>query len=102
MLRAMADRGQLTRDGNDRSAAIGGGISRGLVGLLAVASGATVANMYYSQPLLHTLGRAFHVSNATAGLLFTISRSASCSALRSWSRWEISTSGAVSSRRRCW
>ena len=74
MLRAMADRGQPTRDENDRSAAIGGGISSGLVGLLAVASGATVANMYYSQPLLHTLGRAFHVSNTTAGLLFTISQ----------------------------
>ena len=73
MLRAMADRGQLTRDGNDRSAAIGGGIGRGLVGCCwRSRAGATVANMYYSQPLLHTLGRAFHVSNATAGLMFTI------------------------------
>jgi predicted MFS family arabinose efflux permease len=74
MLRAMADRGQPTPDGNDRSAAIGGGISPGLVGLLAVACGATVANLYYAQPLLHTLGRAFHASNTAAGLLFTISQ----------------------------
>jgi predicted MFS family arabinose efflux permease len=30
--------------------------------------------MYYSQPLLHTLGRAFHVSTGTSGLLVTISQ----------------------------
>jgi predicted MFS family arabinose efflux permease len=50
------------------------GISRGLVLMLAGATGATVANMYYSQPLLHTLGRAFHVSTGTSGLLVTISQ----------------------------
>lgn len=50
------------------------GISRGLVVLLAVATGMAVANMYYAQPLLHTLGGAFHVSNGTAGLLVTISQ----------------------------
>lgn len=50
------------------------GISRRLVLMLAGATGATVANMYYSQPLLHTLGRAFHVSTGTSGLLVTISQ----------------------------
>ena len=33
--------------------------------------GAAAANLYYAQPLLHTLGGAFHVSNGTAGLLVT-------------------------------
>lgn len=40
--------------------------------LLALACGASVANMYYAQPLLHTLALAFHVSNGTSGLLVTI------------------------------
>lgn len=42
--------------------------------LLAVACGAAVANMYYSQPLLHTLAGAFGVSNGTAGLLVTVTQ----------------------------
>ncbi|HEX3803938.1 MAG TPA: MFS transporter [Solirubrobacteraceae bacterium] len=50
----------------------GAGISRGLVILLAFTTGAAVANMYYAQPLLHTLGHAFHVGTATTGLLVTI------------------------------
>ncbi len=48
------------------------GISPALVGLLAIACGASVANMYYAQPLLHTLGRAFQISTGTAGLLVTV------------------------------
>ncbi len=42
--------------------------------LLAVTCGAAVANLYYAQPLLHTLARDFDVSNATAGLLVTVSQ----------------------------
>ena len=42
--------------------------------LLAVACGATVANLYYAQPLLNTLAHAFSVSQGTAGLLITISQ----------------------------
>lgn len=45
-----------------------------MVLLLAVACGASVANLYYAQPLLHTLGHAFHVSNGTAGLLVTVTQ----------------------------
>jgi predicted MFS family arabinose efflux permease len=48
------------------------GISRRLVMLLAFTTGAAVANMYYAQPLLHTLGHAFAVGTATTGLLVTI------------------------------
>ena len=50
------------------------GISRRLVLLMAVACGASVANLYYAQPLLHTLGRAFGVSEGTAGLLVTVTQ----------------------------
>jgi predicted MFS family arabinose efflux permease len=57
-----------------REAQLGGGISRGLVLLLATGCGTAAANLYYAQPLLHTLGRALHVSDATAGLLITISQ----------------------------
>ncbi len=42
--------------------------------LLAVSSGAAAANLYYAQPLLHTLSGSLHVSNGTAGLLITISQ----------------------------
>jgi predicted MFS family arabinose efflux permease len=55
-------------------AELGGGVSRGLVLLLALACGAAAANLYYAQPLLHTLSGAFGVSDATAGLLITISQ----------------------------
>jgi predicted MFS family arabinose efflux permease len=47
------------------------GLSSRLVVLLAVACGATVANLYYAQPLLDTIARALNVSPGTAGLLVT-------------------------------
>ena len=50
------------------------GISRPLVLLLAVICGAAVANLYYAQPLLHTIARAFAVSQSEAGLLVTVSQ----------------------------
>jgi predicted MFS family arabinose efflux permease len=49
-------------------------VSRRLVTLLAITAGAAAANLYYAQPLLHTLARAFSVSNGTAGLLVTIAQ----------------------------
>jgi predicted MFS family arabinose efflux permease len=42
--------------------------------LLAVACGAAAANLYYTQPLLHTLAVYFGVSNGVAGLLVTVSQ----------------------------
>jgi predicted MFS family arabinose efflux permease len=44
-------------------------LPRGLVALLALFCGAAVANLYYAQPLLSRIAAAFHVSDATAGLL---------------------------------
>ncbi|WP_189308898.1 MFS transporter [Streptomyces brasiliensis] len=45
-----------------------------LVALFAVASGMTVANLYYAQPLLSSLSVVFHVSAATAGTLITFTQ----------------------------
>ena len=50
------------------------GISRRLILLLAVACGAAVANLYYVQPLLNLVVRAFGVSDSTAGLLVSVSQ----------------------------
>ena len=55
-------------------AVLGAGLSRRMVMLLAIACGATVANMYYAQPLLDTLSHAFSISAGTAGLLITITQ----------------------------
>lgn len=49
-------------------------IGRGRTLLLAVLCGAAVANIYYAQPLLHTIGEAFGVGDGTAGLLVTASQ----------------------------
>jgi predicted MFS family arabinose efflux permease len=49
-------------------------LPRRLVALLAVTAGASVANLYYVQPLLNVLGDALGVSEATAGLLVTCSQ----------------------------
>lgn len=38
---------------------------------MAVASGVAVANLYYAQPLLHTLGQSFGTSEGTTGLIVT-------------------------------
>ncbi|MBB6731081.1 MFS transporter [Cohnella zeiphila] len=47
------------------------GLSRGLLLLMAFASGATVANLYYNQPLLADIGRSFGVGPDAAGLIST-------------------------------
>lgn len=52
----------------------GGGISRRLTLVLAAAGGLTAANLYYAQPLLHTIGAEFGTSEGTTGLLVTASQ----------------------------
>ncbi|MFJ8440852.1 MFS transporter [Kitasatospora griseola] len=46
----------------------------GLVALLAVSTGMTVANLYYAQPLLAKLAEVFHVGTTTAGALVTVTQ----------------------------
>ncbi len=55
-------------------AVLGAGVDRRLVLLLAFVCGAAAANLYYAQPLLHTIGHALSVSDGTAGLLVTASQ----------------------------
>jgi predicted MFS family arabinose efflux permease len=45
-----------------------------LVYVLAVATGVSVANLYYTQPLLDTLGRAFGLTGGGAGLIMTVTQ----------------------------
>lgn len=45
-----------------------------LVFVIAVATGISVANLYYAQPLLHTLARSFGVSNGAAGTIITMTQ----------------------------
>ena len=70
--RAAAPGGQAATTGG-QAAASGGrpGLTRPLIVLLATACGAAVANNYYAQPLLHTIGTSFGVPGSTAGLLVT-------------------------------
>ena len=49
-------------------------LSRGTILLLAVASAFAVANLYYVQPLLATLGRAFHVPGNGTGIFVTLTQ----------------------------
>lgn len=45
-----------------------------LVALFALTTGVSVANIYYVQPLLDVIASAFHVSDATAGLLVALTQ----------------------------
>lgn len=49
-------------------------LTRGEARLLAFTAGATVANLYYAQPLLPTIARALHVSQTSASLLVTLTQ----------------------------
>lgn len=51
-----------------------GGIGRRLTLVLAVAAGVTVANLYYVQPLLHTIGADLGASDGATGMLVTASQ----------------------------
>lgn len=52
----------------------GGGMSRRLVLVFAVATGVVVANNYYAQPLLDTIAQQFHTTSGAAGLLVTLAQ----------------------------
>jgi predicted MFS family arabinose efflux permease len=56
---------------DERPAAV---MSRGLARVLAFACGAVVANLYYSQPLLHTISVGLHTSQTAAALLVTVTQ----------------------------
>ncbi len=50
------------------------GLSPKIVFIMAVACGISVANLYWSQPLLDTIAHAFHTGTATAGLIVTFTQ----------------------------
>jgi predicted MFS family arabinose efflux permease len=51
-----------------------GGISAGLLATMAAASGIAVANLYYIQPLLADIGRAFGASASAMGVVAMLSQ----------------------------
>ncbi|OBU50815.1 MFS transporter [Stenotrophomonas maltophilia] len=56
-------------------------LPRALLGLLAIAAGASVANVYYAQPLLERLAQAFAMERATAGAVVAATQAGSVLAL---------------------
>lgn len=48
--------------------------SRRLIWLLTVATGASVANLYYNQPLLSDIARTFHASTRATGTIATVTQ----------------------------
>lgn len=58
----------------DAASASGPGVSRRLVAVMALATGVAVANNYYAQPLLHTIGTDLRVGAGVAGLIVTFSQ----------------------------
>lgn len=50
------------------------GISRRRVTMMAIASGGAVANLYYAQPLLSSIGQAFGTGTAATGWIVTMAQ----------------------------
>ena len=57
-----------------RGPAQGARMDRGLVAVMAVATGLAVANNYYAQPLLPAIGRSLHLGPGGAGLIVTVAQ----------------------------
>jgi predicted MFS family arabinose efflux permease len=51
-----------------------GHLKRGLVLIMAIATGLAVANNYYAQPLLPAIGAELHLSSVVAGLIVTVAQ----------------------------
>ena len=64
-----------------RAVADGPAVTGRLVGLMAVATGAIVANLYYAQPLLHEIARTFHAGATATSLVVTYSQAGFAAAL---------------------
>jgi predicted MFS family arabinose efflux permease len=67
----LAAGGGVIRDSGAAGASRAGRLSPGLVRLMAVTCAVTVANLYYAQPLLHSISISLHVSEGSASLLVT-------------------------------
>ncbi|RJS20239.1 MFS transporter [Corallococcus sp. H22C18031201] len=59
---------------SESSSAAPAGMRRSLVWLMAAASGATAANLYYNQPLLGDIGRDLAASGSSLGLIPTMTQ----------------------------
>jgi predicted MFS family arabinose efflux permease len=49
-------------------------LTKGLIFLLALAGGVSVANLYYSQPLLVDIANTFHIEASKAGIISTLTQ----------------------------
>jgi predicted MFS family arabinose efflux permease len=67
------------------------GPGAGLVLSLAIASGVTVANLYYAQPLVGTISASFGLDVAAAGLIVTMIQFGYVLDCCSWCRSAISS-----------
>jgi uncharacterized membrane protein len=62
-------------------------LSRRVIGVLAVACGVCVANVYYAQPISPLFAAAFRISTSTAAAVTTASQLGTRPACSCWSRW---------------